>query len=161
MLSVLALDSKACGVNEPRPACLARLADPGGAPFGGGTLPLRLIFLGGGLDGGGGPRLEGLSILCMYTCASYRIQTNKSPFCPPHSSSLHRDHLFFHRGWQLRKAESLRVYNNSRLSSGGQQGGGGRGGGGQWMGGDAKLTHTIPHTSYIRECDSRVETGGR
>lgn len=70
VLSVLSLDSTACGVNEFRPTCLARLADPGGAPFGGGTLPLRLIFRGGGLDGGGGPRLDGLSIVCVrHACA--------------------------------------------------------------------------------------------
>lgn len=67
VLSVLALDSTACGDVWRRPPCLARRAHPGGAPFGGGTLPLRLIFRGGGFDGGGGPRLEGLS---MYLCVT-------------------------------------------------------------------------------------------
>ena len=42
---------------------LARLAPSGGgAPLGGGTRPLRLIYRGGGSEGGGGPRLGGLSM---------------------------------------------------------------------------------------------------
>lgn len=35
-----------------------RMPSSGGAPLGGGTLPLRLMLAGGGADGGGGARLE-------------------------------------------------------------------------------------------------------
>lgn len=128
------LDSeRASGSNGRRPLFLAYLTQPGGAPFGGGTLPLRLMFRGGGLEGGGGARLEGLSIevllnvYCLPTALSSPItrrsvHTRKIAF---RQGALRPGALHLPSGTHVEEIKKRRDRGGRRRDGGGDVEGGG------------------------------------